>query len=315
MNKTELVNKLSRTFNNAGLVIKKHSPTILVGVGVVGVVASAVMACRATTKVEGILDDSKKQIKHIHECMNDPVLQEQEIYFPEDGKRDLAIVYAKTGLELVKLYGPSVLLGAASITSIVASHKILTERNVALASAYAVVDKGFKEYRKRVVDRFGKQVDFELKNNVKAETVQTHEGDTDGDTVAEYETVDTVNINNYSTYARFFDECSKYWRKDPEYNLSFIKRIESYANDRLRVRGYVYLNEVYEDLGLPPTKAGQIVGWIHDPEDDTNDNRIDFGITDVHKRGVREFVNGYERSVLLDFNVHGPIIDRMPGGR
>ena len=312
---TNLVNTLTRTFNKASLQVKKHSPAILVGAGIVGVVASTVMACKATTKLEGILKDSKHQIEHIHKCMEDPELQETGVYFPEDGKKDLTIVYAKTGLELVKLYGPSVLLGAASITSIVASHKILNERNIALASAYAVVDKGFKEYRSRVIDRFGKKVDFELKNNIKAETVPTNGGDTDGDTVAEYETVDTVEINEYSTYARFFDEYSKYWRKDPEYNLTFIKQIEKYLNDKLRVRGFVYLNEAYEDLGLPMTKAGQIVGWIYDPTAEDRDNHIDFGITDVHKRGVREFVNGYERSVLLDFNVDGPIIDNMPGGR
>lgn len=315
MNKTEIVNKLTRTFNKANLQIQKHSPTILVGAGIVGVVASTVMACKATTKLEGILTESKKEINHIHKCMNDVELQETNVYHPEDGKKDLAIVYARTGVELVKLYAPSVLLGAASVTSIVASHKILTERNVALASAYAVVDKGFKEYRKRVVDRFGKKVDFELKNNVKAETIECTEVDENGNKKADFETVDTVDINNYSTYARFFDECSKYWKKDPEYNLTFIKRIERYLNDKLRIRGYVYLNEAYEDLGLPPTKAGQFVGWIYDPTDETRENQIDFGITDVHKRGVREFVNGYERSVLLDFNVDGPIIDYMPGGR
>lgn len=80
----------------------------------------------------------------------------------------MAIVYVQTGVKFAKLYGPSVVLGVLSITSILASNNILRKRNVALGAAYAAIDKGFKEYRSRVIERFGEEVDRELKYNLKA---------------------------------------------------------------------------------------------------------------------------------------------------
>ena len=79
----------------------------------------------------------------------------------------------------------------------------------------------------------------------------------------------------------------------------------------LRRKGHLYLNEVYDMLGIPRTKAGQIVGWIYDEEHPVGDNYVDFGIYDSNKPRVRDFVNGYERTVLLDFNVDGNILDMM----
>lgn len=302
------MSKLTRTLNRVGLKLKKHSPEILVVTGVVGTVASAVMACKATTKIDEVLAETKDNVEKTKDYVEKKGFSEK--YTEEDYKKDLTIFYAKGGLELVKLYAPSVALGALSITAILSGHNVLRKRNVALAAAYATVEKGFKEYRGRVVERFGEELDRELKYNIKAKEVE--ETTVDEKTGEEKVTKKTVNVadpNNYSSYARFFDDGCTGWTKDPEYNLMFLKNQQRYANDLLKSRGHLFLNEVYDMLGIPRTKAGQVVGWIYDEEYPNGDNFVDFGIYDLYNEKARDFVNGYEKTILLDFNVDGDIMN------
>lgn len=302
------MSKLTRTLNRVGLKLKKHSPEILVVTGVVGTVASAVMACKATTKIDEVLAETKENVEKTKDYVEKKGFSEK--YTEEDYKKDLTIFYAKGGLGLVKLYAPSVALGALSITAILSGHNVLRKRNVALAAAYATVEKGFKEYRGRVVERFGEELDRELKYNIKAKEVE--ETTVDEKTGEEKVTKKTVNLadpNNYSTYARFFDDGCTGWTKDPEYNLMFLKNQQRYANDLLKSRGHLFLNEVYDMLGIPRTKAGQVVGWIYDEEYPNGDNFVDFGIYDLYNEKARDFVNGYEKTILLDFNVDGDIMN------
>lgn len=310
-----ILTKISKTVNKAGFKLQKHSPEILIITGIIGVVASAVMACKATTKVNDILEETKENIDAIHAIAEKVANEELEYTYEEDDKKkDLALVYAKTGIKFVKLYAPSAILCALSIVSILASNNILRKRNVALAAAYATVDKGFKEYRNRVVERFGEAVDKELKYNIKARKITEKIIDPEtGKEKTVKKTVEVADPNLYSDYARFFDCGNDYWEKDSEYNLMFLRSQQQYANDLLRSRGRLFLNEVYRMLGIPETKAGQVVGWVYDPEnpDHNGDNYVDFGIYDINKPKARDFVNGYERTILLDFNVDGNIWELM----
>lgn len=300
---------IKNAISKATVKLQKHSPEILVVTGVVGTVASAVMACKATTKVSTILEESKKEIDTIHEVAADENMIEQ--YSEDDAKKDLTIVYAKTGVELAKLYAPSVVLGVASIGCILTSHKIMRTRNIALAAAYTAVDKGFKEYRDRVVDRFGNEIDRELKYGLKAKKITEVEVDEETGKEKKVKTTALVveNPTGYSDYARFFDEACPAWEKNSEYNLMFLRAQQQYANDLLQARGHLFLNEVYDMLGIPRTKAGQVVGWVYNDKNPVGDNFVDFGIYDIHRETNRDFVNGYERTILLDFNVDGNIWD------
>ena len=296
-------------YNNTKNGVQKHSPEILAGVGVVGVVASTVMACKATMKLNDILEESKETRDKIREVESNPRYEEQ--YSHEDAKKDLTINYTQTGLKIAKLYAPAVILGSASLGCLLASNDILRKRNAALSAAYMTVDKSFKEYRQRVVDRFGEEVEKEIRYNIKAEEVTSTVVAEDGSETTITETVKTMDPNLYSDYAKFFDEASPYWQKDPEYNFMFLKSQQQYANDLLKARGRLFLNEVYEMLGIDKTKAGQIVGWVYNPDNPIGDNFVDFGIFDMSKERVRAFVNGYEPNILLDFNVDGNIWDLM----
>ena len=301
--------KMIRMYNNSKNVVEKHSPEILAGVGVVGVVASTVMACKATMKLNDILEESKETRDKIKEVESNPRYEAE--YSHEDAKKDLTINYTQTAMKIAKLYAPAVILGSASLGCLLASNDILRKRNAALSAAYMTVDKSFKEYRQRVVDRFGEEVEKEIRYNIKAEEVTSTVVAEDGSETTVTETVKTMDPNLYSDYAKFFDEASPYWQKDPEYNFMFLKSQQQYANDLLKARGRLFLNEVYEMLGIDKTKAGQIVGWVYNPTNPIGDNFVDFGIFDMSKERVRAFVNGYEPNILLDFNVDGNIWDLM----
>lgn len=309
MRNSELITSLTRTFSKVGFNIKKHSPEILMATGVVGIVASGVMACTATLKVDEVLDKSKNDIDRIHEAADKGVTAAGEDYSVEDSKKDLTIVYAKTGVELVKLYAPSVLLGALSISAVVTSNNILRKRNVALAAAYTTVNKSFKEYRGRVVERFGKDLDRELRYDIKAKEVEVTETDENGNETTVTKTYEVVDPNDRSDFARIWDDGCIGWTKSPEHNLVFLKQQQGQANNRLQRDGYLFLNDVYEMLGFPRTSAGQVVGWVYDEKNPVGDNFVDFGIYDLDSEKARDFVNGYERSIVLDFNVDGIVYD------
>lgn len=306
---TDIIKSAGNSLSKMTLKLQKHSPEILVVAGVIGTVVSAVMACKATTKVNDILEDSKDQIEKVHEVLENPETSDEE-YSEQDSKKDLVIIYAQTGLKLAKLYAPAVAVGALSIAGILTSNNILRKRNIALGAAYAAIDQGFKDYRQRVVERFGEATDRELKYGIKAQKIsETVVDEETGKEKKVKKSIDVVDPNSYSDYARFFDDGCKGWQKDSEYNLMFLKAQQNYANDILKSRGHLFLNEVYDMLGIPHSKAGQIVGWIYNEDDPSKDNYVDFGIYDVNRQPVRDFVNGYERTILLDFNVDGNIWD------
>lgn len=312
MKKLEIMNAVTNTVEKVGYQLKKHSPEILVVTGVIGGVVSAVMACKATTKASDILNETRKDIESIHEVAENP--EYAETYTAEDKKKDLALVYVQTGVKLAKLYAPAVALGALSVASILASNNIMRKRNVALTAAYATVTQNFSDYRGRVMERFGDKVDKELLYNIKAKKIE--EVVTDEETGKEKKvkkTVETTDGMLVSPYARFYDDGCEGWEKNAESNMLYLRAEQNYWNDRLRSRKYVFLNEVYERFNIPTSEMGQYVGWIYDPEnpDHKGDNYIDFGLYDITREKVRDFINGYERVILLDFNVDGVISDKI----
>lgn len=301
--------KMMCLYNNSKNMVQKHSPEILAGVGVVGTVTSAVMACKATMKLNDILEESKETRDKIKEVESNPKYEDK--YTPEDAKKDLTINYMQTGMKIAKLYAPAVILGSASLGCLLTSNGILRKRNAALSAAYMTVDKSFKEYRNRVTERFGEEVEKEIRYNIKAEEIETTVVNEDGSETTVKETVKVADPNLYSDYAKFFDEANPNWKPDPEYNLMFLKSQQQYANDLLKARGRLFLNEVYDMLGIDRTKAGQVVGWVYNEKNPSGDNFVDFGIYDMSKERVRAFVNGYETNILLDFNVDGDVWSMM----
>ena len=304
--KQEIINKATRLLSSTQYQIKKHSPEILMVAGIAGTIVGTVLACKATTKVSEIIEEKNKNVEDVHTCLE----EKPNEYTEEDSKKDLTIIYAQTGVKLFKLYAPAIGVMALSFASIIAGHKVLKKRNVAIAAAYAAIDKGFKQYRKNVIEEFGEGVDQQMRFGLKSKEIKKK--DKDGKTVKEteyYIDPDANPLNNISEYARFFDASSENFAKDPEYNMMFLRRQQDYANEMLKSRGHLFLNEVYDLLDIPRSKAGQVVGWIYDKNGNTKgDNYVDFGLY-RNDQGTRRFVNGLEYNILLDFNVDGVIYD------
>jgi hypothetical protein len=318
MTKTQFMNNVTRTIHKGGFWLKKHSPEILTVAGTIGVVVSGVMIGKATTKIDPILEETKENIERVHtgaERGEVKAMVNGEVamvpYSEKDAQKDLVIYYVQGALKLAKLYGPAVMVGVSGLACLLGANNMLHKRNAALTAAYATAHQSLEGYRSRVVERFGKDLDRELMYNIKAKEIEETVVNEDGTEQVVKKTVEVAYLNDKSEYARFFDDGCKGWTKSPEDNLRFLKMVQAWANKKLQAEGYLYLNDVYEALGIPKTKAGHVVGWIFDEEQPVGDNYVDFGIYDLYNEKARDFVNGYERVILLDFNVDGNIWELM----
>jgi hypothetical protein len=209
----------------------------------------------------------------------------------------VAHVYIRSAGRLVKAYSPAIGVGAASVALLTCSHVQLAKRNQALALAYSALHTAYMEYRERVRAEVGVDKERELYYGVTEEKTTDEKG--------RALTIKSADPSKWSPYARFFDQGSANWYKDPERNRIFVQVQQNYFNQLLQARGHVFLNEVYDALGINRSVAGQSVGWLLGGE---GDNYIDFGIFDPQSI---QFVNGHEPVILLDFNVDGVIINKI----
>lgn len=316
--KNELLNKVGRGLHKAAFKIKKHSPEILLAGGLTGIGVGTVMACKASTKLSTILEEEKESIQQVHDYVEEHGYTEK--YSETDYKKDLALMYTQSGIKVVKLYAPSVIVGAVGVACVLASNNILKKRNVALSAAAAAISSDFNKYRSRVVERFGETVDRELKNNVKLKEIERTEVNENGEEVTIKETAFIGNPSDISEFARFFDKYTEdkdgntivnpNWQPSNQHNLVFLKQCERWANDKLKAEGMLFLNDVYKMLGFPVTKAGHVVGWVYDNNSSEGDNFVDFGLY-KDSLSYQDYVNGHDPAILLDFNVEGNVWAKM----
>ena len=285
--------EVTQKIGRLALKTRVHSPTILFGVGVVGFVSTVVMASRATLRVDEVLDEVQTKVASSRELFGEGHLD----YTFNEHRQDMIVLYARGAKDLAKLYAPTILIGALTIGCFTGAHQILTRRNVALTAAYAAIDQAFKEYRDRVVEEHGVSSDWHYKHGSEIVTDEVNG-----------KKVKHVGPSTPSQYARFFDELCLPWRRgNHDLNLIYLRSQQNYANDLLRSRGHVFLNEVYDMIGVDRTKAGAVVGWVLGAGDDF----VDFGVFDGDNPHARDFVNGREGAILLDFNVDGIIYDKI----
>lgn len=312
MKKTELATKAGQILVKTKLGIKKHSPEILVVTGIGTGIVAAIVACKQTIKANDIVAEARKSLQNIEDVKELAANNEVE-YTEENEQEDRKTIGMQVAVGMVKTYALPVGLGILSITCILAGHHILKKRNVALAAAYSALSTDFMNYRKRVVDKYGKDVDFMLKNGLEKQIVANQVIDPETGEVKETkEEVLTYEGDKLSQYARVFDEVgSTQWTPSADHNRAFLLMEQNYFNERIRTRGYIFLNEVYERLGFRPTKAGSVVGWVYQNADYEG---IDFGIFTAHTQKAAEFLEGTEPSIILDFNVQGDILSLVTEG-
>ena len=305
--KGNALTKMRRSCKIAGLKLKKHAPTIMTVTGCVGVVAAAVMACKETLRLEETLDECREEKTEIEKTYAIKKDYDEKAY-----KKDMAVHTCKSAIRVGRLYAPAAAVGGASIALIFGSNRMMSKRNASLAAAYATLDSMFRKYRDNVKETFGEETDREMRFGAKKSKVDITTVDENGKTKKTRETVENITTdpndpNTYGDYCRFFEESNPNWDKNAEYNMMFLKTVQTYCNDLLKANGFLFLNDVYKQLGIEPSIAGQSVGWIYDENNPIGDNYVDFGLY-KETENCKRFVNGYENVILLDFNVDGDIL-------
>lgn len=316
MNISTVKTALTSAGSKAIFKAKKYSPEILLGVGLVSGAGSIFLACKATLKVNDLVDEHKEKVDqinhasekfHDNEPMYDAETGDPVFYTDEMRKKDLTVTYIQTGVNFLKLYGPAIGLAVGSVVCILTSHGIMRKRGAALLAAFNTMSEAYQNYRDRVVKEHGEHADYLYAHNLYEEEVEAEEvNEETGRKKKVKKTVLKVDDpNNIGPYAKYFDEFCEGWDKNADYNYAFLRAQQVFHNQLLNTRGHVFLNDIYDALGIPRTPVGSQVGWVLG--NDVGDDFIDFGIFDGENSKKRDFVNGRERSILLDFNVQGPI--------
>lgn len=294
--------KLSGT--KIGMKVIKHSPEILMGLGVTGIVTGTVLACKSTLKVPDLMESHHNDIYDIKHTRY-MVGSDTDKDFGYSYRKEITQRYLKTGATLVKLYSPAISIGVTGLACVLCSHDILKKRNLALTAAYNVVAGHFSEYRGRVRDEFGIDKDRYFFGGETEEEIEVENPNPKSKKKIKQK-ARVLDPNGISQYARYFDDASREWQTTPEYNLMYLKAQQAYFNNILHARKHVFLNEVYDALDIPRSKEGAVVGWVLS---DDGDNFIDFGFMNQDNPAAMDFINGYTNTVLLDFNVDGVIYD------
>lgn len=293
-----IISSLRMMGGRLGLQISKHSPEILMVTGILGMVTAAVLASKATLSLHEVVDETQETIDNIEAAKDE---------YPEPKQYREELVIAKTikVASIVKLYAPAIVLGGVSIACIVGSNRIISRRNLALMAAYKLIDEKFKDYRDNVIEELGPEKDKEFIRKTPQKKTLVKVGDTNKGTL-------TNRKFGYSIYAREFNETNPNWARTRDYNMLFLTSVQNWCNDILRGRGHIFLNEVYDHLGLPRSTEGQAVGWVYDKVREIGDNYVDFGLLDPSNQLdltlVEEEVN-HNPPIKLDFNVDGIIWD------
>lgn len=294
---------LSKFTGRTGFQIRKHSPELLMAGGIIGVCGTVFLACRATLHAEEVIDRHNKRM--------DAAKEAAELATPDDNYdivKEKTAVYTHTVIDFIKLYAPSVALGSLSIGMILVSNNIIKKRYLGVVAAYNAVSGAFETYRNRVREELGDDMDRHFRYGTRKEQIVVEETDENGKTKkvkkdAEYMEDPLMP----SDYAKYFDQSNPNWDENPTFNLMFLKSQLAIANDILHTKGHIFLNEVYDMLGFEHTQIGAVTGWVLGDGDDY----VDFGLYDQTRPDVRQFINGQENIILLDFNVSGVIWDKI----
>ena len=292
---SKIRNDAAAMFRSAKFYIKRHSADIALGVGVTGVVVGTVMACMATTKLPDILEETENNLDAAKESGD------------SDNSKQIATVYGRSVAKIAINYAPSVAVSSLSIASIVWAHSEMRKRNVALAAAYTTVHQSFKQYRQRVIDKYGEDVDFEMRTGVHQEIIQATSTDENGNEVVTNTVVSKIDKAR-GGYSRVFEVGNPFWEPTMmARNKYFLLSRQQYFTDILVSKGYVWLNDVYRELGFSETQAGTEVGWRYDSsEGSTTSNCVDFGIRELTVED-EDYPGETRTCFVLDFNVDGSI--------
>jgi len=301
MMKLQVISKIKSVTKLTGLKIDKISPEIFIGVGIVGFVGTVVAASVATVKAKELLEEASKDIEAV-ELAREKYTEEK--YSEEDYRRDQIVVRVQTGMAVLRLYAPAIILGGLSIASFVRSHHILSRRNLALMAMYKALDEGFMKYRARVIEDLGPEKDWAYFNGYReTEVTDTVVDEETGKKKKVKRTIAEAQVVPPNPYGIWFKEgATKEWRGNRALNMWFLRNQMKFLNQLLQNQEHVFLNEVFDALGMERSEHGQFVGWIKD--NPNADGFIDFGFDDPYN--LRQKNEEEMHQIELEQSEYGP---------
>ena len=285
---------------SGALLAKKYAPEIMIGAGIAGFGATIAATVKATNKTNEIIETKAETIRHIE--MVREGFDEGE-YTDKDYEKDRREAMRRARWGIVRAWTPVATLGGASVISVLGGYRILNGRYVATAAAYKVLENGFERYRGNVVEKFGKDTDWEMMHGYKAEELEAAQKEQE-----ENRAIDAENRHKkfrkkrkktaYSDiYSFVFDENSSRWQRswNADQVLHFLRTVENEMNDLVMLRGYAFVNEANDRLGKEWTPEGQVTGWLRPPYNGTKPMKkiVDFGLDDMPEEELRKILGTY----------------------
>lgn len=296
---------ISTAFYTGVARISKHAPTILSITASAGVIATGYLAWKAGTRFEDVEGRDWDRRK---ECLrNADTIPDEDVPKIERKNRILFI------LDTVRTVAPAAIVGAATITMIYFSNSISKKRLAAMGAAYATLQTAFDGYKRTMVEALGKEsIDKILKPKLpnvgkSAEEILSSDNKSDAANVSDA----VVNsLKALSPYARIIaEESSTCWDPNEDYTSQNLAAVQLWANRRLERKGHLFLNEVFDQLGLSRTREGAVVGWLKNGE---GDNYVSFGDFDASiYRVPSDDYTRVDSNFIVDFNVDGVIWDKI----
>lgn len=293
--------------------VKRHSPEILMGFGTIGVGAAIVTACVQTRKVDDILSDHEEKMSRVKRLRE----KSAEVGENETYAKETAMVYGNTAGRFARIYAGPAILATMSIACFFGAKHILNKRNLALAAACTAIDTSFKEYRERVANRFGEEVEKQIRHGVTTKEVEKTVVDENGTETVVKEKVDIADGKN-DNYTRFFTRHNPNWDNSPDQIKFFMLSAQRALNDLLKARaysspsgvGYVTFNEALSEFGFdaPADGSGLVQGWIYDKKNPFGNNYIEVDPLPCKLPGED---GKLEQAYSLTFNVEGNIYAEM----
>lgn len=278
--------------------LKQIAPEIATIGGTAGVAFGAIGLYKAIQDSKDILAKVKEEVKRLEDDGAD--------------EKDIKAVKIAGGITVAKKVAPSAALVVGSTAAVFASHYELRKENKRLSDIITHTSLAYNTIVKTLKDKLGDEKAEEIIYGIRKpneEERKVIEDLTKDNPMTEeqqktYRISDDTEISP-SLYAVFFDETCTNYSDDPDFNKNTLILLQARFNERLRRVGYVYLNEIYEALGVEKTEAGHDMGWRYAPHDPNHEgaNTIDFNMWDIRSKANRRFINGYEPIILLDFNV------------
>lgn len=300
----------------AALKVSEKSPELFLAVGIAGFIGSTVLACKATLKAGDVIKKHQDRLNTIEDakviCKNETGEIIDTEYTPKEESHDRILSKAILVKDFTVLYGPAVVMGITGIVCVVKSRNIMKDRNLALISAYNLLSKGFELYRNRVREELGEDMDHHFKYGTtlgeKVDTIVGEDGKkTKVKTLEQFVDGDPKKIED-AGYARVFDVRCPSWCNNDDYNMMFIKSKQDWFNLLLSRDGTVFLNDVYQELGFPKTKAGQMVGWCNKGGNMNRDGVIIFKMEKIRSD---HYSPNEASAFIVDFNVDGVVFDQL----